>query len=93
MEKEEYIITWRSKWITAKASNIDDFISVFEELAKMFRRWKEAGIKLDLDSGFGDDYADFYTDDKEVAIREGSACLDEDGRELLELRSGGHIFL
>ncbi len=93
MEKEEYIYTWRNKWITAKAGSIDDFISTFEELAAMFRKWKETGIKLDLDSGIGDDYADFYTDDKEVAIREGFVCVDEDGRELLELRSGGHVFL
>ena len=86
MEKEVYITTWRNKWITAKAGTIDDFISIFEELAEMFRRWKEAGIKLDLDSGIGDDYADFYTEDKEVAIREGFVCVYEDGREFLPTR-------
>jgi len=42
MEKEVYITTWRNKWITSNAGSIDDFISKFEELAEMFRRWKKA---------------------------------------------------
>ena len=93
MEKEVYITTWRNKWITANAGSIDDFISIFEELAESFRRWKKAGIKLDTDSGIGDDYADFYTEDKEVAIREGFVSKYEDGREFLPTRSGNDEFL
>ena len=93
MEKEVYITTWRNKWITSNAGTIDDFISKFEELAEKFRRWKKAGIKLDPDWGVGDDYADFYTEDKEIAIREGFVCIYDDGREFLPTRSGKDVFL
>ncbi len=92
-KKEIYTTTWRNKWITSNAGTIDDFISIFEELTEMFRRWKKAGIKLDSNSGIGDDYADFYTEDKEVAIREDFACKYEDGREFLPTRSGNEVFL
>ena len=34
----------------------------------MFKEWKEMGVKLDPDSSTGDDYAEFYTDDMDVAI-------------------------
>jgi len=67
--KPKYLSTWRNKWITAGAGSIDDFISAFEALAKMFKEWKEWGIKLYPDSSTGDDYAEFYTEDMEVAIK------------------------
>jgi len=71
MRKTRYVSTWRNKWITAGASSIDDFIHVFEHLAKKFQEWKEMGIKLDPESSMGDDYADFYTEDMDVAIKAG----------------------
>lgn len=69
MKKTRYVSTWRNKWITSQASSIDDFIDTFEALAKMFKEWKEMGIRLDPDSSTGDDYAEFYTDDMDVAIK------------------------
>ena len=71
MEKTKYVSTWRNKWITSQASSIDDFIDTFEALAKMFKEWKELGIKLHPDSSTGDDYAEFYTNDMDVAIKAG----------------------
>jgi len=68
MEKTKYVSTWRNKWITSGAGSIDDFIKTFEALAKMFKEWKEMGIKLHPDSSTGDDYAEFYTEDMDVAI-------------------------
>ena len=69
MEKPKYVSTWRNKWITANAGSIDDFIQTFEGLAKMFKEWKEMGIKLYPGCSTGDDYAEFYTEDMDVAIK------------------------
>lgn len=71
MEKTKYISTWRNKWITSGAGSIDDFIKTFEKLAKMFKEWKEMGIKLNPDCSTGDDYAEFYTEDMDAAIKAG----------------------
>jgi len=69
MEKNRYISTWRNKWITANAGSIDDFINTFKNLAKMFKEWKEMGINLHPGSSTGNDYAEFYTDDMDMAIK------------------------
>jgi len=69
MESTKYVSTWRNKWITAGATSIDDFIKTFEGLAKMFKEWKELGIQLDPESSTGDDYAEFYTENMDVAIK------------------------
>ncbi len=71
MKKTRYVSTWRNKWITSDASSIDDFIKTFEAVVKMFKEWKEMGINLGPDSSTGDDYAEFYTDDMDVAIKAG----------------------
>jgi len=69
MEKTKYVSTWRNKWITSGAGSIDDFIKTFEALTKMFKEWKEMGIKLYPGCSTGDDYAEFYTEDMDVAIK------------------------
>jgi len=69
MEKAKYVSTWRNKWITSGAASIDDFIKTFESLIKMFKEWKEMGIKLYPGCSTGDDYAEFYTEDMDVAIK------------------------
>jgi len=71
MEKLKYVSTWRNKWITANAGSIDDFIQTFEELAPLFKAWKAMGIKLYPGCSTGDDYAEFYTEDMDVAIKAG----------------------
>ena len=71
MTKKIYKTTWRNKWITSGATSIDDFINVFEFLAKQFREWKDLGIKLEDDGGVSDDYATFIVDDMDVAIQAG----------------------
>jgi len=86
MEKTKYVSTWRKKWITSGAGSIDDFIKTFEALAKMFTEWKEMGIKLHPDSSTGDDYAEFYTEDMDVAIKAGFTVTmgdDEDTKYLI----------
>lgn len=67
MKPKRYEILWRNKWITSEAKTIDDFIETYEGLVSLFRMWKEKGIILDDDSGIDDDYATFYTFNKEVA--------------------------
>ena len=79
MGKRRYISTWRNKWITSVASSIDDFIQVFEALTDKFKRWKEMGIELDPESSTVDDYAEFYTEDMDVAIKAGfTVHIDND---------------
>ena len=72
-QRKKYITVWRNKWITSKAGSIDDFIKVYEDLAGVMRHWKEKGIVLDpdIDGGVGDDFAQFCTNDEEVALQEG----------------------
>lgn len=69
--KSRYEHLWRNKFLTVEAKTIDNFIAIYEELASMFRDWKELGIELDPDSGIDDDYAVFVTSDEEIAQREG----------------------
>ena len=71
VSKKIYRSFWRNKWISSHASTIDDFVDTFEALAKQFQQWKEWGITLEDDSGIGDDYATFITDDMDVAIKAG----------------------
>jgi hypothetical protein len=79
MDKEKIFETlWRNKWITANAKTIDDFITTFESLADMFKEWKEAGIKLETDSGIEDDYATFLTKDPVVASKYNFDLRDEE---------------
>lgn len=90
MTKNIYIRTWRNKWITSGAQSIDDFIEIFESIAKRFKQWKEWGIRL-LDSGsVSDDYAMFGTDDMETAVKAGFTVYIGDDRETvyLELLGG-----
>ena len=79
MEKTKYVSTWRNKWITSGAASIDDFIKIFEGLANKWKEWKKMGIKLDPESDTGSDYAEFYTDDMDVAIKAGfTVYISED---------------
>jgi len=92
--KTFYTTTWRNKWITANAGTIDDFINIFEALAKQFREWKKWGIELSDDGAVGDDYAAFITDDMDIAIRAGFTFTyvdDDDENEYLETLSGKHV--
>ncbi len=93
MGKIRYVSVWRNKWITSHASSIDDFIKTFEGLARMYMEWKEMGIKLNPDSDIGGDYAEFYTDDMDVAIRAHfTFYLDEDETtEYLETDTGEQV--
>lgn len=60
-------------------------------MAKKMREWKELGIKLDPESGIGNDYAEFYTRDREVAIKMKFAYRDEKGNEFLESNKGERV--
>jgi len=74
--KAQYVYLWRNKWITSGARSIDDFISVYEQLLNKLKRWKVQGIKLQIDTGIRDDYAEFYTFNEEVAKKEGFRKCD-----------------
>ena len=93
MGKIRYVSVWRNKWITNHAGTIDDFIKTFEGLAEMFKEWKEMGIKLNPDSGIGDDYAEFYTDDMDVAIKAQFTFYlnDDKATEYLETDTGEQV--
>jgi len=93
MEKTKYVSTWRNKWITAGAGSIDDFIKTFEALAKMFKEWKEMGIKLSPESSTGDDYAEFYAEDMDVAIKAGFTIYlgDDETTEYLRTDKGEYV--
>jgi len=62
---------WRNKWITSEAKSIEDFIKAYEHALEVLRRWKQLDIKLEQNSGIMDDYAEFFTYDKENAEKEG----------------------
>ena len=87
MEKTKYVSTWRKKWITANANSIDDFIKTFEGLVEMFKEWKEVGVKLYPGCATGDDYAEFYTEDMEVAIKVGFTGYLNDDKSTLYLQT------
>ncbi len=72
-QPKKFVTLLRNKWITSEAGSIDDFIKVYEDLAKMMRGWKDKDIILDLDifGAVGDDYAQFCTNDETVAQQEG----------------------
>jgi hypothetical protein len=93
MGKVRYVYSWRNKWVTSNAGSIDDFIKTFEDLAEQFKEWKKMGIKLNPDSGIGDDYAEFYTDDMDVAIKAHfTFYLDDDKTtEYLETDTGEDV--
>lgn len=71
--RKKYVTIWRNKWITSNAGSIDEFIKIYEGLAEMMKSWKAQGILLDPDiiGSVGDDYAQFCTYDKVVAVKEG----------------------
>ena len=67
MKSKKYVYTQRNKFITTDETSIEGFIRVYEDLAVMFQKFKEKGVKLDRNSSIEDDYAEFYTTDPEVA--------------------------
>ena len=52
----------------------------------MFTEWKEMGINLYPDCSTGDDYAEFYTEDMDVAVKAGFTVtmgVDDDTEYLI----------
>lgn len=66
-EEERYRLLHRNKFLTLEAKSIDDFIETFEKELLKFEEWKRRGVTLDLASNTCDDYAEFITNDPEVA--------------------------
>jgi hypothetical protein len=64
MARYETIV--RNKFIAIEATTFDEFVADVEEHLDMLKRWREQGVQLDPD-GVEDDYAVFYTEDREVA--------------------------
>ncbi|MFX1276071.1 MAG: hypothetical protein ACFFBP_01650 [Promethearchaeota archaeon] len=79
--------------ITSGAKTIDDFINTYQALADEMREWKRLGIQLDPCSGIDDDYAEFYTINKEAAIKAGFIYCNSKGDKLLLTRSGKEVSL
>lgn len=63
----KYIRIWRNKFLTVDATSIDDMVARLEGAAAELRAMKADGVQLDPDGGIGDDYAQFYTNDRVVA--------------------------
>ena len=53
--------------------------------SKKFTEWKEMGIKLYPDCSTGDDYAEFYTEDMDVAIKAGFTVTIGDDKDIVYL--------
>ena len=86
-ENVVYVYTVRNRFLISYAKSIDEFINAFEKMAEKMRKWKELGIKLEINSAIEDDYAEFYTHDKDIAIKAGFIYEDKDGSGFLETRS------
>jgi len=71
-----YSTTWRNKYLTADAENIDDMISSLKAAAAQLEAMKAAGVELDYDGGQTDDYATLLTEDPEVAKKFGMEPYD-----------------
>lgn len=65
--EELYRLLHRNKFLTLEAKSIDDFIETFEKELLKLKEWKRRGVILDPASNTCDDYAEFITNDPEVA--------------------------
>lgn len=64
-------LLWRNKFLTTDVVSIEGFIAVFEASLATLKEMRDAGVKLDPDSGVEEDYADFVVEDAAVAERFG----------------------
>ena len=69
MKEKTYECLLRNKFIAIDAKSIDDFISIYENMLDVMKRWKEKGIIYQ--HGAEDDYATFITHDETIAKEEG----------------------
>jgi hypothetical protein len=76
-----YEYSWRNKWLTAKATSIDDMIGSLQTAADELRKMKARGVTLDEGSSVGDDYATLITDDPSVAEEFGFDEPDADDED------------
>lgn len=74
----QYSLTLRNKFLTVDAENITDMIESLQSHVNFLKELRDAGIELE--HGQEDDYATFYTEDKEIADRFGFN-LEEDWEE------------
>lgn len=64
--RTRYVMTWRNKWLTAKAASIEDMIRELRSAADSLDQMRKDGVVLE-DGGTQDDYAQLVTTDPEIA--------------------------
>jgi hypothetical protein len=73
-----YTLTWRNKYLTSNAQNIDGMIAKLEAALAELRQMRDAGVTLGPSGPTEDDYAVLVTDDPLVAEKFGFDHLEED---------------
>lgn len=68
-------------------------METFKYLENQFRQWKDLGIKLLSTEGLEDDYATFFTNNLETAIKTGFTFKDSDGLEYAQTLSGERVLI
>lgn len=66
-----YEMTWRNKFLTVDANNIDEMVDTLQSAADSLRAMANDGVKLDPEGGTADDYALLITEDAAVAEKYG----------------------
>ena len=87
MSAVRYEHVHNNRFMDTEAKEIGDFIRLFEENLRLFKRWEEKGIKLDP-HGVGSCYAIFYTYDEKVAREEGFERMRTESGNQLPVRQG-----
>lgn len=66
-----YSLTWRNKWLTAEAENIDGMIEALEQAVLELKAMRDDGIVLHPGPWTVDDYAMLITKDPVIARKHG----------------------
>ena len=79
-----YELYWRNKWLTARATTIDEMMDGLRDALDELEAMKEHGVVLDYHGGAVEaDCARLVTTDKKVAKRFGFDKVDQDDGEEL----------
>lgn len=69
--RKRYVITWRNKWLTAKAKSIEEMSKQLHAAAEQLEQMQKDGVFLEDNGGVADDYALLVTTDPAIAEKYG----------------------
>lgn len=75
--KKRFELLWRNKWLTARATTLEEMIQMLTSARDQLASMLADGVKLSADGSTGDDYAQLYTYDPEVAAKYGMEPEEE----------------